>query len=280
MRDLLTDLARFGNLCRTTALIGLGHSRSTLARARSSGVIFSPRRGWLATGAAPPAAIRAVSLGGRLGGASALESLGVWAGHDPPLVVVLTPGTSRLPSPEVGETRVWAHDRFPSGDDRMFRVSLRDAILQHARVVDRAELIATLDSALHHGLLPRFELAELLMALPAGIRPREGELDAASMAGSESLIRVALRGVGYRVTIQASIREVGDVDTFVDGWFIVECDSRQYHDGQSQQAIDRRRDGEAALARLGSARFTYAQVLFDRDWCLAVVAAGLSRGRP
>jgi hypothetical protein len=224
--------------------------------------------------------MRAVALGGRLGGASALESFGVWAGHRPGLVVAVLPGASRLPPLSPGESRLWAADRFPTESDRVFRVSLRDAIIQHARVAIRAELIATVDSALHHGLLGEFELAELLAALPERVRPSRRELDAASMAGTESLLRVDLRAQGYRVETQASIRKVGQVDLLVDGWYIVECDSREFHDGDAQQTADRRRDGEATLARYGSARFTYSQVMFRRDWCLAVVAAGLAAGRP
>ncbi len=162
----------------------------------------------------------------------------------------------------------------------MFRVSLRDAILQHARVVDRAEIIATLDSALHHGLLALFELAELLAALPERVRPSLGELDSSSMSGTESLMRVDLRAQGYRVETQASIRKVGQVDLLVDGWYIVECDSHEYHDSYTQQTTDRRRDGEATLAHYGSARFTYSQVMFNRAWCLRVVATGLQAGRP
>lgn len=94
------------------------------------------------------------------------------------------------------------------------------------------------------------------------------------------MMRVDLRADGYRVTTQASIRKVGDVDLLVDDWYIVECDSREFHDGDSQQNTDRRRDGEATLARFGSARFTYSQVMFHRKWCLSVVAAGLAAGRP
>lgn len=280
MRSIENDLTRSGDLARVDFLRALGHSARTLSAARRTGRVYSPRRGWVATARAAPAAVRAVALGGRLGGASALESYGVWAGHRTGLVVAVAPGTSRLPPTLPGESRLWANDRFPVNGDRKFRVSLRDAILQHARGADRAELIATLDSALHHGLLGEFELAELLAVLPERVRPSASELDASAMAGTESLMRVDLRADGYRVTTQASIRKVGDVDLLVDDWYIVECDSREFHDGDSQQNTDRRRDGEATLARFGSARFTYSQVMFHRKWCLSVVAAGLAAGRP
>lgn len=280
MRSLEADLLRCGNLARSAFLRSLGHSTRSIARARRTGATFSPRRGWIATARAAPAALRAVTLGGRLGGASALESFGVWAGHSPGLVVAVVPGASRLPPLLPGESRLWASDRFPANGDRMFRVSLQDAILQHARVSNRAEIVATLDSALHHGLLGHFELAELLAALPERVRPNARELDASSMAGTESLMRVDLRALGYRVDTQASIRKVGQVDLLVDGWYIVECDSREFHDGDAQQTTDRRRDGEATIARFGTARFTYPQVMFHRAWCLQVVAAGLAAGRP
>lgn len=185
MRSIENDLTRSGDLARVDFLRALGHSARTLSAARRTGRVYSPRRGWVATARAAPAAVRAVALGGRLGGASALESYGVWAGHRTGLVVAVAPGTSRLPPTLPGESRLWANDRFPVNGDRKFRVSLRDAILQHARGADRAELIATLDSALHHGLLGEFELAELLAVLPERVRPSASELDASAMAGTE-----------------------------------------------------------------------------------------------
>jgi hypothetical protein len=103
---------------------------------------------------------------------------------------------------------------------------------------------------------------------------RHSHLRALPECSSGVLLRVALRWVGYHRTTQASIRNVGDVDlrvdywcrrlvstAGVDGWFVLVCDRKKYHDGPSHQGDDRRRDGEAALARLGTARFTYAHIL-------------------
>ncbi|WP_354568051.1 hypothetical protein [Glaciihabitans sp. UYNi722] len=70
------------------------------------------------------------------------------------------------------------------------------------------------------------------------------------------------------------------MDALVDGWFIVECDSGEHHDGVANQTRDRRRDGNAARNKYGSARFSYSQVMFELPWCLDVVASGLARGRP
>lgn len=43
--------------------------------------------------------------------------------------------------------------------------------------------------------------------------------------------------------------EIGRVDLVVDGWLVVECDSKAFHSSWDQQREDRRRD--QALAALG-----------------------------
>ncbi|MET0805651.1 MAG: hypothetical protein ABWX98_00960, partial [Lacisediminihabitans sp.] len=66
----------------------------------------------------------------------------------------------------------------------------------------------------------------------------------------------------------------------VDDWLIVECASEKFHDDESQQITDRRRDGNAVLSNYGSARFHHSQIMSDLDWCVSVVESHLRRGRP
>jgi hypothetical protein len=42
-------------------------------------------------------------------------------------------------------------------------------------------------------------------------------------------MRLLLRALGHRAEVQVRIAGVGRVDLVVDGWLIVECDSRAYH---------------------------------------------------
>ena len=46
-----------------------------------------------------------------------------------------------------------------------------------------------------------------------------------------------------------SIAGVGRVDLVLDGWLVIECDSREFHEGWMPQQRDRARD--LALAALG-----------------------------
>jgi very-short-patch-repair endonuclease len=82
------------------------------------------------------------------------------------------------------------------------------------------------------------------------------------------------------VASQAGIREVGWVDFLIDGWLIVEIDSRRHHDDPRSQHRDRVRDGNAVLQGYGNLRFDYHLVQNRLDWCLQVVQARLAAGRP
>ncbi len=72
---------------------------------------------------------------------------------------------------------------------------------------------------------------------------------------------------------------VGRVDMVVDGWLVIECDSREFHQGWKAQLEDRRRD--LALAALGytTIRPAAEDILY---WPEVVVAAivGLLRTAP
>jgi very-short-patch-repair endonuclease len=280
MRNLQRDMVRFGDLARRSSLLALGHTARRLTAAVMTGELFVPRRGWVAASNASPNAVRAVALGGRLGGASALSARGIWLDDDAGLVVSCSETASRLPRLRPGETRIWPIRRFERTSDTPWMESVCDALVQYAAVATPDGMIATLDSALHLRLLTNRELLILLDALPQRVRPRHTDLDGRSMSGTESHTRVELRRAGYRVEVQVKIAGVGVVDLLVDKWHIVECDSRQFHDGEKDQENDRRRDGAAALLGYATARFTYSQVMRNMPWCLSVVAAGLARGRP
>ena len=62
-------------------------------------------------------------------------------------------------------------------------------------------------------------------------------------------MRLLLRTMGVAYETQVYLDGVGYVDFVVDGWLIVECDSKEFHEGWDKQIQDRERD--IAAAHLG-----------------------------
>ena len=279
-RDLHLDLAAAGGVQRIAELRRLGHSRRAIEAALASGAVQRPRSRWLSDASSDPAAVRAVQLGGRLGAASALISHGIWVDRAVGLIVACAPNAARLPVPAAGERRIWVAERFADRRPHPSRVSLLDALLQHAHDVPIASLVASIDSALAAGRLRPDDVVALAAQLPSRSRRLPELVDARSGSGVESHMRLLLREGGLRVRTQASIPGVGRVDLLVDEWLIVELDSRRHHDTTSDQERDRRRDGEATLRGYATVRFMAHQVLGDPGWCRAVVRARLRDGPP
>ncbi len=78
-------------------------------------------------------------------------------------------------------------------------------------------------------------------------------------------MRLLLRTLGHDVQVQVEIAGVGRVDLLVDGWLIVECDSRGFHADWAARRRDLRRD--LAAARLGytTVRPLAEDILFAYD---------------
>lgn len=71
-------------------------------------------------------------------------------------------------------------------------------------------------------------------------------VDATAESGPETFMRLILRAIGVEYETQVRIEGVGRVDFVIDGWLIIECDSREFHEGWHAQIEDRRRDLAAA----------------------------------
>ncbi|MGL4256406.1 MAG: DUF559 domain-containing protein [Microbacterium sp.] len=156
-----------------------------------------------------------------------------------------------------------------------------DALREAVRCQPPRAAVATLDSALNLGLIDRDALGELFASLPRRYGVLRRLLDSRAESGPESLMRLILRSLGAAIEVQVKIVGVGRVDFVVDGWLIVECDSRAHHADWDAQRRDRRRDQEAAA--LGYA--TYRPIAEDIMWQPDVVRRaltgllGIPRGR-
>lgn len=160
-----------------------------------------------------------------------------------------------------------------------WRVGAQDAILQVLGCLPRELAIAVLDSALAAGAVGGFELDAVAGRLSARRRPWLALADGRAGSGTETLVRLALRDAGLRVTPQVRIPGVGRVDLLVGTKVVVELNSELWHSTAVQRAEDYRRD--LALARLGYTviRVSYDQAMKSRDQVvLAVLSAVRSTG--
>ena len=57
----------------------------------------------------------------------------------------------------------------------------------------------------------------------------------------------------------------------VDGWLVVECDSKEFHEGWEQQVKDRNRDLALAARGYVTLRLTAAQIMYRAEEVLAAV---------
>jgi very-short-patch-repair endonuclease len=245
----------------------------------AAGFAKTVRRSWLAAPAARREAVRAVELGGILGGESALRSMGVWVSHNTGLCVAAPRTASRLPPLRDGEYRVHPHTFvWPEGIRR--RMGVVDALVVLAGRVSYQHLVASIDSALHEGVLSARQLDELFARLPARLRFARALVEPLSASGIETIFRLAAIAVGWHVQVQVDIPGIGLVDHLIDGWLIVETDGDEFHSSRQQRAKDRSRDAAAVRKGMRSHRFGYEQIMNDLDECIEVVADILAAGPP
>jgi very-short-patch-repair endonuclease len=220
-----------------------------------------------------------VALGGRLASANALESRGIWVDRVDGLVVHVSANAARLAPLAASERRTRRRLLFraEAGD---WRVSVADALVQLSFELAPTPWLASVDSALHRGAIRRETLEQMRPGIPAAHRAMLAMADGRAESGNETLLRVPLIAEGLTVEIQVDVPLIGRVDILIDGWLIVEVDSREHHGREAEQDRDRIRDGNALLCGFATVRFMPEAVRNAREWCLDVVRARLLQGPP
>lgn len=246
-------------------------------RAVAAGRLLRLRVGAYCAADVPTDIADAARLGGRLTCLSLLALLKIFVLDAHGLHVHLVPTASRIKRTARPIRHHWQTlCRRPH--PRALTVEIVDALVHAVLCQSPRASVATLDSALHLGFVRLDDLDEIFAALPRRYRAIRKLLDPSAEAGSESLMRLILRSLNCTFIAQAKIPGVGRVDFLVDGWLIIECDSKAFHSTWEDQLKDRRRDQEAAIRGYA----TYRPVAEDIMWHGDVVrraAAGLLDSR-
>ena len=257
------------------ALAARGLTRRALTSLVRAGQLVRLRRGRYVPADTHPQLIRAGELGGRLDCVSLLAALGVFVHTGRELHLQIERGASRLPAAPADAIRHW---RVSSRPSEALSADLTEAIAQAFRCQGVRAGLCTIESAWHHRLIDEEGVAAVFALLPRPYRRLRGLLDPRAESGTETIMRLMLRALGCDVAVQVRIRGVGRVDLVVDGWLIVECDSRAFHEGWAKQKDDRRRDLAAAARGYTTVRLLAEDVLYRRDVVLAHMKEVLAHG--
>ncbi|KJL41169.1 hypothetical protein RS82_03086 [Microbacterium trichothecenolyticum] len=263
-----------------------GMTRRQITALVRAGELIRARRDHYLPADAPDAVVRAVRVGGRLTCLSLLEMLGVFVLENSRLHVHLTPSSSRMRSPHNRKKRLdlskphgtrlhW--EVLPEDPGNATCVDIVVALAQAMICQSPRAAVASLDSALNKKLLTEAQVPEVFALVPARYSALRPLIDGRSQSGPETFVRLILRALGCTFDLQVEFDDVGFVDLVVDGWLVIECDSRQHHSDWAQQLKDYRRD--LALARRGYAvlRLTAQDIMHRPDEVMQAIAGLTAR---
>lgn len=247
-----------------------GLSQHAIARAVRAGTLIRARNGVYLLPGASEDAVTAATLGGLVGCVSVLAARGVFVLDRSTVHVALAPHSTRLRRTDRAVTRHW-RTLHRAVDRHALEVEVFDALLQSTTCQTPRAALATLDSARHLGLVDDDDLDEIFRHVPPRRRALRALVDGRMESGSETFVRLMLRALGVAFEPQVAIPGVGRVDFLVEGWLIIECDSREFHDGWEAQARDRRRDLAAAARGYATRRPVAADIFTRSDEVLAAI---------
>jgi very-short-patch-repair endonuclease len=262
-----------------------GYTREEVEESLRRGILVRARRNVYVPGAASDEVRAAARIGGRLDCVSALRELGVFVLDHHDLHVQVEPNRKHLRSPRSRRVRLarsvhrvvvhWRAGEAPE-DDLLAPPII--ALAQAIRCQRPRAAVATLDSALHQGIVADADLDAVFGRVPSRLHPLRQLIDGQAEAGPETFARLLVRAFGRRVELQQWIGGVGRVDLLVDGWLVIECDSREHHGGWEAQERDRLRDLALAARGYVCIRPTARQI-FQQPHLLVQAVHGLLAAR-
>jgi very-short-patch-repair endonuclease len=258
----------------TTDLHRQGYTKRQIADAVAGGALVRARRGCFVLPGTPDAVVQAVRVGGRLTCLSLLQQREIFVHSNSALHVHVPPTSSRLRAPGDARRELSARRDRPkvvhwtelSSDAHGDACApIIDALAHSVRCQTPRRAIATLDSALNGGHVIGEQLDAVFALLPRRFQALRGLVDGRAQSGTETLVRLIARSLGCRVDLQVAFPGIGFVDLLIDGWLVVECDSRAFHGDWTAHANDRRRDAALAARGFHTLRLAATTILNDPE---------------
>lgn len=137
------------------------------------------------------------------------------------------------------------------------------AVDHAARCLPTVKAAILIESALNQGKLTRWQLEHLLDGLPQKRRTPLSRVRSDAQSGTETAVRWWLESRCVKVRSQVQLAPRIRVDLLVDTRWVIECDSRRFHDDPDQYREDRRRDLALASRGYRVTRLTWEQVFLE-----------------
>ncbi len=274
MTDPIAVLHTLGGVARKQSIIEAGASAYAIDAAVASGLLFRPKRGWVALPHADRYLVAAARSGVVLTCITQARRLGLWVLAESGPHVGAPPSASRLNlAPQA--TVHWARPVQPRAPG-----ALEDGILNTLQMVARCQpyeaALAVWESALNRQLVDKAELARL--PLSAAVRRLSDAATPFADSGLETIFRTRLRWLRHPIRYQIWIHG-HRVDFLIGDRLVVQTDGG-HHVG-AQRAEDVAHDAALMLLGYHVIRVTYDQVIERwhevQDRIMRAVAQGLHR---
>jgi len=290
MGTLTTDIVDLGLFAKRAWLRDRGWGDGVLRGAVLRGEIVRVRKGWYTVPWAPPSAVEAVRIGGRLTGLSALRSYGIWTPQTRKLHVAVPVAARGLRRPgdmrarlNLGDsnTRVtWTEEPNPRRGPFVWRASLIDTLIHILCNHDRVTAIVCLDAALHSAQGHKIGITEedldvIFARAPLRAQSWRAEADGRAEAGGETEFRLKCVNAGIPFVPQPVIAGVGRLDGQIGPSTFVEVDGEEWHNDPTSFEVDRERV-LAVIARNGrTLRFSYKLMHHKWELCERAMRSSL-----
>lgn len=286
MTDIAAIVHSLGGMAQKRQLVRRGARDIDLTRAVRDGDVIRARQGWYTTLPASDVRVRAVRVGGRLTGISAVSALGGWVLGAHHLHVSVPDNAARLRTQQSRFRRLdatapagvvvhWDSLDVARKGTRM-AVGLLDALHRVLLDESRERAIAAIDWALHSGSIQLFDVEVLLLS--TGGRYRIDDFDPGCQSLPESLARTRFRAAGHSVRSQVPISTGESIDLVVDEIVAVEVDGHKYHN--SSFVRDRVKDLNETIEGYVALRPPATTVFYDWELVAAAVEAAIAARHP
>lgn len=278
IREIVDDL---GGIAQKRQLVARGAQDYDLTRAVREKSVARARQGWYTTVDAGEPRVRAVRVGGRLTGISAIRDWRGWVLGRHPLHVSVPKNAARLRNQwnrriRLGsDTEVRLHWNSPLSNDggSLWHVSLIDALRRVVIDEDLETAVAAIDWALHTGRLDKFDFERLVLELPENKRWIRSWVNGSCESLPESLARTRLRQAGHVVEIQVPVGKKR-IDIVVDDTIGLEINGRQFHEHTFEE--DHLKGVEITLAGFHAMSVSANMVFNQWNMFLRAVEAALA----